>query len=155
MLEGLLLTFFSREVRDRETAVELLWSEAAVRRELLELLAVLEDRAEHETPPLPTVLQEPRWADIPLALHARYSLDEAMAAIGRSTLEKPVRLQGGVLWDPGTNADYFFITLEKSEKHYSPTTRYRDYAISPDLSHWESQSTTREASDTGQRYIHH
>ena len=60
-----------------------------------------------------------------------------------------------MLWDPATNADYFFITLEKSEKHYSPTTRYRDYAVSPENFHWESQSTTREASDTGQRYIHH
>jgi superfamily II DNA or RNA helicase len=95
------------------------------------------------------------WEDVPLSLHARYSLDEVTAAIGRSTLAKPVRLQGGALWDPATNADYFFITLEKSEKHYSPTTRYRDYAISPEEFHWESQSTTREASETGQRYIHH
>ena len=50
---------------------------------------------------------------------------------------------------------YFFIELEKSENHYSSTTRYRDYAISPEEFHWESQATTREASDTGQRYIHH
>jgi Domain of unknown function (DUF3427) len=49
----------------------------------------------------------------------------------------------------------FFVTLQKSEKHYSPTTRYRDYALSPDLFHWESQSTTSVASPTGQRYIHH
>jgi len=155
MLDGLLLTFFTREERDREAALHTLWSQESVRSELLELLTVLEDRAEHETPPLTTILDDPRWNDVPLALHARYSLDEAMAAIGRSTLEKPVRLQGGVLWDPGIKADCFFITLEKSEKHYSPTTRYRDYAIAPDLFHWESQSTTREASDTGQRYIHH
>jgi hypothetical protein len=47
------------------------------------------------------------------------------------------------------------VTLEKSEKHYSPSTRYRDDAIAPDLFHWESQSVTREQSDTGQRYIHH
>jgi hypothetical protein len=32
---------------------------------------------------------------------------------------------------------------------------YRDYAISRDLFHWESQSTTSAASPTGQRYIHH
>jgi hypothetical protein len=49
----------------------------------------------------------------------------------------------------------FFITLKKSERLFSPTTRYNDYAISPLEFHWESQSNTREASATGQRYIHH
>jgi len=33
--------------------------------------------------------------------------------------------------------------------------RYNDVAISPWEFHWESQSNTREASATGQRYIHH
>ena len=32
---------------------------------------------------------------------------------------------------------------------------YRDYAISRDRFHWESQSQTRESSPTGERYIHH
>jgi hypothetical protein len=31
-------------------------------------------------------------------------------------------------------------TLEKTEKKYSPTTLYKDYAISPELFHWESPS---------------
>jgi hypothetical protein len=37
----------------------------------------------------------------------------------------------------------------------SPTTRYRDYAISPDLIHWQSQSVTRADSETGKRYCEH
>lgn len=32
---------------------------------------------------------------------------------------------------------------------------YEDYAISEELFHWQSQSTTSEASKTGQRYINH
>ena len=32
---------------------------------------------------------------------------------------------------------------------------YRDYAISPTLFHWESQSSTTIGSRTGQRYLHH
>jgi len=32
---------------------------------------------------------------------------------------------------------------------------YKDYAISPALFHWESQSITSQASPTGQRYINH
>ena len=47
------------------------------------------------------------------------------------------------------------MTLEKAEDHYSPSTMYRDYAISPELFHWESQSTTSVQSPTGQRYLNH
>ena len=43
----------------------------------------------------------------------------------------------------------------KSEKDYSPSTLYRDYAISPDLFHWESQSTLAEGAPTAQRYLNH
>ncbi len=32
---------------------------------------------------------------------------------------------------------------------------YRDYALSPDLFHWESQNATSSESDVGQRYVHH
>jgi hypothetical protein len=35
------------------------------------------------------------------------------------------------------------------------STLYKDYAISPTLFHWESQSTTTQQSKTWQRYIHH
>ena len=49
-------------------------------------------------------------------------------------------------------ADLLALTLDKSSGSFSPTTRYRDYAISSTLIHWESQSTTRADSDTGLRY---
>ncbi|HLS75157.1 MAG TPA: DUF3427 domain-containing protein, partial [Actinomycetaceae bacterium] len=49
----------------------------------------------------------------------------------------------------------FLVTLRKSERDYSPTTMYNDYAISRELFHWESQSRTTVASPTGQRYLHH
>ena len=44
---------------------------------------------------------------------------------------------------------------DKTSGQFSPTTRYRDYAISRDLIHWESQSVTRADSDTGCRYQRH
>ena len=67
---------------------------------------------------------------VPTILTPRYSRDEVLAALGRLALDKPFSQREGPLWNPATNSDWFFITLEKSEKHYSPTTRYRDYAIS-------------------------
>jgi hypothetical protein len=54
-----------------------------------------------------------------------------------------------------TKADLLAFTLDKTSGSFSPTTRYRDYAISRDLIHWESQSLTRADSDTGRRYQHH
>src|SRR5262245_48628158 len=38
------------------------------------------------------------------------------------------------------------------EGGFTETTSYRDYAISRDLFHWESQSTIREDTPTGRRY---
>jgi hypothetical protein len=60
-----------------------------------------------------------------------------------------------VFFDTASQCDVFFITLKKSERLFSPTTRYRDLALGPSLFHWESQSTTTASSATGQRYVHH
>jgi hypothetical protein len=73
-----------------------------------------------------------------------------MLTVGGSTFE-----QKGVFRDERTNTDLFFVTLEKSERDYSPSTLYKDYAISPALFHWESQSGTTRQSSTGRRYIRH
>ena len=61
----------------------------------------------------------------------------------------------GSIGDEATNSDLFFVTLEKSERDYSPSTLYKHYAISLTLFHWESQSLTTQRSPTGQRYIKH
>lgn len=92
---------------------------------------------------------------MPLAVHSTYRRDDVLAAFGLMTPERPHPIREGVKFDLVTKTDLFFVTLRKSEKHYSPTTRYRDYAISQELLHWESQSTTTVGSKTGQRYIHH
>lgn len=119
---------------------------AARREELAELLAVLEEHATRVTRPL-----DP-WGTPPVHVHARYSHHEALAAFG---MPNPSSMRQGVVYLPEADADLFFVTLRKTEQHYSPTTRYNDYALSPTLFHWESQSTTTSASPTGQRYQHH
>jgi hypothetical protein len=124
-----------------------LWDEEPIRSELVDLLGLLDDRASH--------VSFPFQDGSPLSVHGRYTLAEIMAATGISSPERQYRPQAGVLWDEASQTDLFFVTLEKSERDFSPTTRYRDYAISPDLFHWESQSTTRADSRTGQRYINH
>ncbi len=63
--------------------------------------------------------------------------------------------QSGVYEAKAANAELFAFTLDKSSGGFSPTTRYRDYAISRTLIHWESQSITRADSPTGLRYRNH
>ena len=124
-----------------------IWERPAVREELIAVLAALDLRADAETHALD-------WApDVPLSVHARYSRDEVLAAIGRSTAKAPATFREGVLWDKAHDADLFFVTLEKDEKVFSESTRYKDVALSPTLFQWESQSQTSQASPTGQRYI--
>jgi hypothetical protein len=64
-------------------------------------------------------------------------------------------MREGVAWCEAAQSDAFLITIKKSEKQYSPSTMYQDYALTPDLFHWETQSTTSAHTPTGQRYIGH
>lgn len=91
----------------------------------------------------------------PLQIHADYTRDEILGALGISTLQRQRDVREGVFHAESLPADLFFVTLNKTESDYSPTTMYEDYAISDDLFHWQSQSTTSAESKTGQRYIHH
>ena len=117
------------------------------------MLPLLDDLSEHVTYPLDDEL---KWTHrIPLSVHARHTLDDALTAFGLLDIGKKLYKQRGVFRHEDTNSELFFVTLEKSERDYSPSTLYKDYAISPLLFHWESQSITTQASPTGQRYIHH
>lgn len=46
-----------------------------------------------------------------------------------------------------------FVTLNKSDKEYSPSTLYQDYAISSQQFHWQSMNKVRQDSDEGRRII--
>jgi superfamily II DNA or RNA helicase len=138
---------------DLQLSMERIWAHAAIRDELRQLLALLDDRAPIAPTPLAGLLG---WEHpVPLSVHSAYQLSDILAAFGLMTPSKPHLIREGVKFDKASRSDLFFVTLDKSEKQYSPTTRYRDYAISRDLFHWESQSTTTVRSKTGQRYIHH
>ncbi|MBT2248356.1 DUF3427 domain-containing protein [Arthrobacter sp. BHU FT2] len=92
---------------------------------------------------------------IPLLSHATYRREEVLAALHYGSLEqgKNVQHREGVAWCPATSTDAFFVTLNKDDRKHSATTMYKDYAISPDLFHWESQNATSPSSPTGRRYL--
>jgi superfamily II DNA or RNA helicase len=90
-----------------------------------------------------------------LELHATYTREQILLALGRGSLEAPFSHREGVLHLPERRMDVFFVTIDKAETEFSPTTMYEDYAISDRLFHWQSQSTVGPNSATGQRYINH
>jgi superfamily II DNA or RNA helicase/HKD family nuclease len=92
---------------------------------------------------------------VPLLSHATYRREEILAALQYGSLElgKNVQHREGVAWCPATSTDAFFVTLNKDDKKHSATTMYKDYAISPELFHWESQNATSPGSPTGKRYL--
>jgi len=92
----------------------------------------------------------------PILSHAHYRREEILAGIGWASWDRMVRGQAtGVAWAQESGIDALMINLRKSERDFSPSTMYRDYAVSPELFHWESQNATRIASPTGERYLNH
>jgi superfamily II DNA or RNA helicase/HKD family nuclease len=111
-----------------------------------ELREVLEDR-------VTLVEQRQPVSEWPLALHRHYSRREILAAVGyMQPGEKIISHQGGILKLDGKR-ELLFVTLDKSGKDYSPTTRYRDYAISADRFHWETQGAASVTRESGKRYV--
>ena len=90
--------------------------------------------------------------ECPLDLHCTYSRDQILAALD---FMKPGTVREGTKYLPDKKTDVHFVTLNKAEKDYSPTTMYEDYSINEVLFHWQSQSTTSQSSTTGQRYVNH
>lgn len=118
----------------------------ARRDELRELVPMLIERIRRVTHPVDPL------GRVPLHVHGRYSRDEALGAFG---VPNPSAMRQGVWYVREEHAHLLFVTLRKTEDHFSPTTMYNDRAITPSLFQWESQSATSEASPTGRRYVHH
>jgi superfamily II DNA or RNA helicase/HKD family nuclease len=118
--------------------------------EIRQLAALGVTRSKHAAKGLGSGLQH-----IPLLTHATYRREEILAALEYGSLEKGKNVQHreGVAWCPATSTDAFFVTLNKDDKNHSATTMYKDYAISPELFHWESQNATSPESPTGRRYL--
>ncbi|MET8163075.1 DUF3427 domain-containing protein [Streptomyces sp. NPDC005329] len=126
----------------------------AVRSELRQVLAYNLAHTEHVPIPLLGVGGQ---SGIPLTVHASYTREEILPALGQSFIGgfMPADFREGVKWCESIKTDALLITLDKDEKDFSPQTRYHDYALNETLFHWESQNQTSETSPTGLRYQQH
>lgn len=126
--------------------VSLMGGHSALRDEMLELIDCLDDEAD-EGASLPDVP-----ADWPLALHARYARREIQVAVGHLTPSSRPMFNEGCLPLRAEKIELMFVTLDKREG-FSERVQYHDYAISPELFHWQTQNRASPQNDTGKRYL--
>jgi hypothetical protein len=148
-----MLSFRLLQASDREpnadwaAGLKLLQESPIARAELEQLIPSLLERVRMHSD------ENPVLEDCPLFLHRKYTRDEILVAMGLSRMVGARHTQTGRFWIEPSNIEVLFVTLDKSDKSFSPTTRYEDFAISPTRFHWQSQSTTGESSPTGRRYV--
>ena len=120
---------------------------ACFKQEMSEIITYLLAHLEIKTTPI--------GADIipGLELYGCYTREEIFTLVGRQTAER--KMQGsaaGVFNLPEHNATLLFVTLNKSEKDFSPSTQYNDYLINEEYFHWQSQNTDSHNNNGGKRY---
>ncbi len=134
-------------LRAAEASVEYLAGRPSIVREMDELREVLENRVTVAEQVYPV----PEWS---LALHRHYSRREITAGVGYVEAgDKSLNLQTGILQLKDQKRELLFVTLDKSGKGFSPSTRYRDYALSPEFFHWETQGNASVTRPSGRRYL--
>lgn len=93
--------------------------------------------------------------NVSLRLHARYAREQILVAFGATTFEQQPPSREGLFIIKEQNIELMFVTLNKNEKQFSPTTMYHDYAINEHLFHWQSQNSARPDKGRGLDYIQH
>lgn len=115
--------------------------------ELKEVIEILIDKINHLESDLDLSYS------CPIKLHSRYTREQILSGFGQNSFEKKSSSREGVLNIKEKNTELLFVTLEKTEDKYSPTTMYDDYAINDRLFHWQSQNATKPDSPKGLSYI--
>ncbi|WP_417537639.1 DUF3427 domain-containing protein [Marinomonas sp.] len=118
-----------------------------LRAELVDVLTILINRIQHQELPMLDMISNP------LTSHARYTREQILVGFGASTFEKRSPAREGVLEIKEDNVEILFVTLNKNEKQFSPTTMYHDYAINEYLFHWQSQNSARPDRGKGLSYV--
>ena len=81
-----------------------------------------------------------------------YTRSQVLAAFGWPSVWSAPH-QSGVQWNP-PHADYLmFVTLDKDEAGFTERTRYRDYAVSPSVFHWQSPAASHARTKDGRRIL--
>jgi len=116
--------------------------------EITQIVSYLTDHITHQT----VQLDEPGMPEM-LEVYGCYTRGEVFTIFGKQTAEKTMQgSASGVFKIEPCNAELLFVTLNKSDRDFSPTTQYDDYVISADRFHWQSQNTDGH-NHNGDRFV--
>jgi len=134
-----------------EESIHTIGKNKALTEEIIEVLEILLDKINFLEKEIELPYSQP------LKLHSRYTRDQILVAFRMSTFEKVSsnRIGVGVAENKEINTEVLFIDLIKSEKDFSPSTLYQDYALSETLFHWQSQNAAMPEKGKGLSYIKH
>ncbi|MES2165310.1 MAG: DUF3427 domain-containing protein, partial [Pseudomonadota bacterium] len=88
----------------------------------------------------------------PLTLHARYERREIQTAVGHLTSSARPQFREGCLPLADEKIELMFVTLDKREG-FGERVQYKDYALSIDKFHWQTQNKAGANNATGRRYL--
>jgi hypothetical protein len=129
-----------------EAFIERMTRHPAIAAELGELSGLLQARSTLGAKPVPGL------EDTPLCLHAGYGAREVLTAVGWLTAARRAPFQAGVLPLSSRKTELLFVTLDKSEGYHDRIS-YRDYAISAERFHWQTQNSAGPDTPGGRRYL--
>ena len=132
-----------------EESIRAIGKNPILNQEIAEVMEMLTDQVDYLETEIDLAYQQP------LKVHSRYTREQILAAFGFSTFETKSSIREGIAISREKNTELLFITLNKSEKDFSPTTLYEDFAISEKLFHWQSQNNVKPESAKGISYINH
>ncbi len=132
-----------------EESIQTLYKNEALREELIAVLDHLITTLDTYEKPMHLGFESA------ITLHARYTKDEILAAFDVHAFGKRSPFKEGCKYVKKYDTELLFVTLQKTEKKFSPTTLYHDYAISDTLFHWQTQNATREDKGKGLSFVNH
>ncbi len=118
-----------------------------LREELGELSDLLAARTELPARRIPGLPQE--W---PLLLYGRYEIREILTAVGWLSESRRTPHQSGKIAIDDKKIECLFVTLDKAEGYHDRIS-YHDYAISPEIFHWQTQNNAGPDTPAGRRYV--
>ena len=130
-----------------EEFVARLEAQPYLREELGELSELLAARTELPVRQIPGFPEE--W---PLLLYGRYEIREILTAVGWLTESRRTPHQSGKVAIDEQKIECLFVTLDKTEGYHDRIS-YHDYAISPEIFHWQTQNNVGPDTPAGGRYI--
>lgn len=120
---------------------------AFFKQEMEEIVTYTSSHLQFKTSPLEMNIS------IGLELYGCYTREDIFTLVGRQTAER--KMQGsvsGVFNLPEHNTTLLFVTLNKSDEDFSPSTQYDDYLVNEEMFHWQSQNTDSHHNNGGKRY---